>query len=159
MLALLSCIFQSYLKFYFIPRKKREVNMQIWSIIFFECLMTWHLMDPKLIKVMHLQGCNKGQKSGGAGSNAARCGAPPPPGGAFWSAKIWGDSAPPPWPPTLVHTCSVHISFKNVSGSLRSLWIPYQNLCTWRHELTMWHIQIWKWHSGRVYSNMCLWWM
>ena len=29
------------------------------------------------------QGCTKGQKSGGAGSNAARGGVPPPPGGAF----------------------------------------------------------------------------
>ena len=63
------------------------------------------------------------------------------------------------FPVTSLMVHSVRISFKNVSGSLRSLWIPYQNLRTWRHELTMWHIQIRRWHSGRVYSNMRLWWM
>ena len=63
------------------------------------------------------------------------------------------------FPVTSLMVHSVRISFKNVSGSLRSLWKPYQNLRTWRHELTMWHIQIRRWHSGRVYSNMCLWWM
>jgi len=50
----------------------------------FPRFLSWPLRRGHIKKIKALQGCTKGQKSGGAGSNGARRRA----GGAFWSAKI-----------------------------------------------------------------------
>ena len=47
------------------------------------------IMGAAVRYIIFTQGCCKGQKSGGAGSNVACGGVPPPPGGAFYSTKIW----------------------------------------------------------------------
>ena len=63
-------------------------NSPMNSDLMHETAMSEHVIQrvsksPCIYVVHRYQGCTKGQKSGGAGSNVARGGVPPPPGGAF----------------------------------------------------------------------------